>query len=237
MPLMTCLMAHRDFKQGKGPGPNPDSHPNAAELQAAMEIHIAGRYGAFIRDKKAWSSPMVNLALQAPQRAEAERIVAAHPPPTPEEMKKADAVVEPWIDESDNSPFKSAKGDDIFTMMAGLSTYLINKVLTFLAILSLLLTMIFRRGPLFRILGIAVVTREGADASRLRMLSRNFIAWSPVLLVAVLLKLYDPVRAGSSYVPLHLALAGATVVLAIVSLIPRDRGLQDMLADTWLVPA
>ena len=33
-----------------------------------MEIHIAGRYGAFIRDEKAWSSPMVKLAIRSPLR-------------------------------------------------------------------------------------------------------------------------------------------------------------------------
>ena len=147
-------------------------------------------------------------------------MVAAHPHLTPEDIKTADAVVKPLIGPLENPTSNQKDGDDIFTMMAALGTYLINKALTFLAILSLLFTLIFRRGLLFRILGIAVVTREGAEASRLRMLARGLIAWSPVLLVAVLLKLYDPVRSGA-LLPLHLALATLVVVLAIVSLIPR----------------
>ncbi|MBL9178495.1 MAG: hypothetical protein JNM65_10550, partial [Verrucomicrobiaceae bacterium] len=85
--------------------------------------------------------------------------------------------------------------------------------------LSLACALIFRRGPLFRILGIAVVTQTGEEASRLRMLGRSLIAWSPVLFSVLLVK-FMPITDRTSAAPfatLGLLVGG----LAIASLCMR----------------
>ena len=82
-------------------------------------------------------------------------------------------------------------------------------------------------------LGIAVVTRDGMDASRARMLWRACVAWSPILLGAVLL---------ASLAPLGNLPAAITVVAVLIvgtiaySAGLPERSLQDRLAGTWLVP-
>ena len=107
--------------------------------------------------------------------------------------------------------------------------------MTVIATVSLVCVLIFRRGLLFHILGIAVVTSDGADASRLRLLWRGLIVWSPVLISTLLLSLSmygTPARLVVPSVLLGMLVLG----LAIASLIPKKRGLQDMMAGTWLVP-
>ena len=68
----------------------------------------------------------------------------------------------------------------------------------------------------------------------MRMLGRGIIAWSPVLISGVLLK-FVPFRMDDSLAP-FVMLGGLVVVFAIASLVQRERGLQDLLAGTWLVP-
>lgn len=105
-------------------------------------------------------------------------------------------------------------------------------LLIMIAVGSLVCSLTFCRGPLFRILGIAVVTDDGSEASRLRMLGRGLIAWSPVLLSVVLIRLSDHTK--SPYLAPSV-LIGASFIVAI-AFISRERSLQDRLAGTWLVP-
>jgi hypothetical protein len=86
---------------------------------------------------------------------------------------------------------------------------------------------------LLRLLGIAVVTRTGADAYRLRVLWRAIVAWSPCVIGGI----------GTSFLALIVPMPAAigivvTIVVALViwSAALPDRGLQDRLAGTWLVP-
>jgi uncharacterized RDD family membrane protein YckC len=84
-----------------------------------------------------------------------------------------------------------------------------------------------------RALGIAVVSRNGSDASRWRMLWRAIVAWSPLLIGIVSVAML------SRRLPLTAAVAlTATVILVLViwSALRRERSLPDLLAGTWLVP-
>jgi hypothetical protein len=106
-------------------------------------------------------------------------------------------------------------------------------MLGFVAAMSILCALAFRGGLVLRLLGIGVVTRTGADASRLRMVWRALIAWSPILVGALVFSLLAQV------VPLPAAIAGTTLfvlVPVIFSVTLRERSLQDRLAGTWLVP-
>jgi uncharacterized RDD family membrane protein YckC len=220
--LMTCLNLHANYMGGKFGGFGP-------KARGAMEIYIAGHFGDFIRNPQTWNSPYARV-IPAKQRAEAEKMVAAHPNPTPEEMKAAQKELGGIVDENGNFKQPRTPGFD-----SGFGGWMLiaGGVLIWAAAFSLLCAIAFRGGALLRVLGIAVVTRTGADASRLRVLWRAIVAWSPGVIGAI----------GASYlvliVPMPAAIGiMATVVAALViwSAALPERSLQDRLAGTWLVP-
>jgi hypothetical protein len=101
------------------------------------------------------------------------------------------------------------------------------------AFLSVAAALICRGGLLMRALGIAVVKRDGSEASRGRMLWRACVAWSWLPLTGILVAVLVPVAG------VNIAVAIAAILLASVVIwsgaTPR-RSLQDRLAGTWLVP-
>lgn len=232
--FLSSMMEYRTLERGHNP--RGDSGKSIEEQKAALEIVIAGRYGHMARDSKLWSSPICKMVIQPDIRAKVERIVAAHPNVGADELKQAEATVKSLVRVLDAADKYSAQKLSLFGgMMGSIAAIMIFVVLTLIAVLSLACALVFRRGPLFRILGIAVVTQTGEEASRLRMLGRGLIAWSPVLFSALLVKPMSITENTSAapFIMLGLLVAG----LAIGSLCMRKRGLQDMLADTWPVPA
>jgi hypothetical protein len=110
--------------------------------------------------------------------------------------------------------------------------------------LGLLSALIVPGGFLLRAFGIAVVTRDGREASRLRSLWRAIVAWFPFIALATLELgfLWMPAMSTVRSIFLEhqmfftiyaMALAAAGTVWALVS---PARGLQDWLAGTRLVP-
>lgn len=233
LPLTACLLAYQDLANGKSRATEMNLDP--LEAKAAMEVHIAGKYGHVIRDSHAWFSPMFKTTLKPDLRAAAERMVAEHPQPTSEEMKKAETLLQPLIKGLED-PAIFAKHGDIRHILNSMTGLVMCWVMTATAVVSLVCAVLFRRGLLFQILGISVVTDNGADASRLRLLGRGLIAWSPVLLSAVTLYL-SMAGSPSNLIAPSLVMGVLVLVFAIASIIPRERSLQDMLAGTWLVPA
>ena len=197
-----------------------------------MKIYIAGHFGDFIRDRRKWNSPVAKN-MPAEWRRDAEKIVAAHPRPTAEEMQSAHAELAPLLDERGH--FKSRRSTTARDMQIEekVPYAIAGGTLGFTAAFSLLCALAFRGGLLLRLLGIGVVTRDGEDATRLRMLWRAFIAWSPLLLAALVL----PILSRMMTFPAAVAITALLVAIpVIISAALRDRGLQDRLAGTWLVP-
>ena len=94
---------------------------------------------------------------------------------------------------------------------------------------------------MMRILSIAVVKDDGADATRLRMLWRSLIAWSPILVLPLAIMFDAPLMqmAGDQNVIRGIGLIAMTVLslaLVLAAIATRGRGLHDRLARTWLVP-
>ena len=81
---------------------------------------------------------------------------------------------------------------------------------------------------LLRSLDIALVKRNGTPVSRLRVLWRNTVLWSFVLVALVLLMM---VATAGCFRPSAVLLVGF-----VVSMFLAERGLHDRLAGTWLVP-
>jgi hypothetical protein len=99
---------------------------------------------------------------------------------------------------------------------------------------------LFRGGLLLRAFGIEVVTRNGETVSRLRALWRGLLAWAPLIIAPVLL-VPNPI-------PLYIGVsrevaiafgvcAGALFVVgAAWAVVHPERGLQDRIAGSYLVP-
>ena len=100
------------------------------------------------------------------------------------------------------------------------------------AVIALILNFAFR-GGFMRAMGLELVTAAGHQASRLRVLVRTAVTWSPILLVPILLPFAEralPGLAGTPWWTLGM-FSGAIAILFTPS-----RGVQDRIARTWVVP-
>jgi uncharacterized RDD family membrane protein YckC len=94
-------------------------------------------------------------------------------------------------------------------------------------------------GVVTRLIGLAVVTRDGNEIGRVRSLARTLIAWAPIL--AWLVLLFNPIFMGfgpASPLPvLAVSVAFGTMIVGVVwTIAATDRGLHDRISRTWVVP-
>jgi len=231
MPLQFCLI------QLAGLEKQSDDKDNSKERQA-LEVYIAGRFGKTISDPATWASPFA-AAISEDMRAKARQIVAKYPSPSEKEFNEAKAVAEPRLGGPDMANnFLGGSPLSVAAMQAGLVTLL-------LAIGSLVCALAFRSGLAMLVFGVVAVKRDGSRAGRLRVFWRALVTWLPFVLGSVGLValgglLYaDPAVFKDINVVLGTASALALALfaaLAIVSALMPERGLQDRLAGTWLVP-
>ncbi|MCX6924402.1 MAG: hypothetical protein NT154_14490 [Verrucomicrobia bacterium] len=109
---------------------------------------------------------------------------------------------------------------------------LATSLLAYVGLPALVAALVFRGGVVLLIAGVTYVRKDGQRASRLRLLWRALVTWSPLVPMAGLSAL-----ALAKHWPwqpwLALALLG---LLTAVSIALPTRGLQDRLAGTWPVP-
>ncbi len=91
-----------------------------------------------------------------------------------------------------------------------------------------------------RITGIAPVTQDGVPISRLRSVGRTLVAWSPALVVPQMVFLSviggEQLLRSSAIVWLSVTIAIRMAVGAIYAIVNPERGIQDRIAGTYLVP-
>jgi hypothetical protein len=100
--------------------------------------------------------------------------------------------------------------------------------LALMSTVAILSAAFFRGGLMFQALGIALADNNGNEASRQRVFLRAVVAWSPCVCFIL------AISVDSNLLPA----AAILMVIAGVSMAVRtpERGLQDRLAGTWLVP-
>ena len=234
-----CMLSYESMlKNVKEPGLENIPVP---EAKAAMETYIAGTHGPIVRDALQWETPIARSLLSPKLRATVEKIVQDHPQPTAEEVSKARALLQPLLETRIAKRAKDIGLEGRKYMLDFISLSVMGVYLLFTAFFSLFCAVAFRGGLMMRILGIAVVTDTGADASRLRMLWRSLVAWSPILLMIILFMFAAPLmeKAGAQAVPRVIGLSAMVVLslaLSLAAITTRGRGLHDRLARTWLVP-
>ena len=190
----------------------------------AIEHALATRYRSQLADPQFFSraslffvGPKEKAIAERILRRPADRALAAGPPPTlPESIVVAATKPPDWAE------------------LATLVVATFYLMLAFIGLLAVLLAPTVR-GLLLRFFGLEVVTADGRRASRVRLLGRAALAWSPVLLplVAVVLgRQINPTTLTWAALP-ALAIGGAGVLA--LALRPA-RGWHDRLAGTWIVP-
>lgn len=116
-------------------------------------------------------------------------------------------------------------------------------VLIVVGVISTICAFVFRDGPSFRALRIAIVTADGQPVSRWRAVSRAVAAWGPIWLLSIgivndtALIINPAVSAflrGPVPAPALLALLLGGIGIAILT---PERGVPDRLVGTYLVPS
>ncbi len=110
--------------------------------------------------------------------------------------------------------------------------------LGFIAIPALIFSFLLRGGALLHLFGIKVQTETGEKASRIRCLLRALVAWSPCLLFTPrfgfgILRQGPPLASSPS---VQLTITVIVLVGAIFSVVNPERGIQDRITRTHLVP-
>jgi hypothetical protein len=189
-----------------------------------MAIYIAQHYRGLITNETQWSSPYVLVMIKGEGRKFAEASVAEHPVPTEAEIADADAAVDKYLPKQQFFAEKTPPGLPVMVLAASLLFYV--------GLPALVAAALFRGGMILLVAGVTYVRKDGARASRLRLVWRCLVAWAPVLptfavAIAALGKhwMWQPWAA--------LVLLG---LLAALSVALPERGLQDRLAGTWPVP-
>jgi uncharacterized RDD family membrane protein YckC len=227
MPLKIALFNDEQMEEGKFVAPHLDP-----EARPALETFIAGRYGSLINDAAAMSSPYATGVLLPKDRQRAAAIVRRVGHPSEQAMAEARAALGAAINADGELDFaahyaRAGEGIHGYVYAIAFSGFF------WAGLLSLVCAVLFRGGVLMRALGVAVVKRDGSDASRLRMLWRACLAWAALPLGGLLLALLMPLLS-----PFTAVVFAATAVVALVvwSAARPGRSLQDRLAGTWLVP-
>jgi hypothetical protein len=100
---------------------------------------------------------------------------------------------------------------------------------------SVICALLFRGGLLMYIFGIAVATKNGSRASRLRTFWRSLVTWSPCVLLLMLVVFLAEVAGLEKTWSLCLSLAVLLAIITWSAWMPR-RGIPDRIAGTYPIP-
>ena len=200
--------------------------PLTPEERAAIESFLAFRHRAALTDERLLD-PANNRRVDDEDRAIVARVRQRIPVDARDgEAAAAHPVVRRLVRTVDVSPI---------SMVPVVGLVAVFLVLTPLAVGGLALAVACRGGAL-RLLGFEVVTARGDPASRLRVLARAAVAWSPV--VAPFAAAYAT-TAFRNPALLQTILGTGLMVFAVgaaYAVWSPARGIQDRLAGTWIVP-
>ena len=167
----------------------------------------------------------------------AKEIVATHPRPSESEFTNATARLKEFLAEYHPRIPRDLPGSSVLRGVLFMAT---TAWFQFIILPSLIACVLLRGAPLLQVLGIALVTKDGSQASPWRALSRALITWSPILIMPLVM---GAVRVGAPeirtpiVVGLYMLLALFLITVGMIAALwTPQRALQDRLLGTWLVP-
>jgi hypothetical protein len=205
------------------------------EYRLALETYLAGQHGALLRNPSLWNTPNQAGGEYMPELTRlASDIATRYPSVTAEELAQSRKTIEPTLDRV--RPPKSLGVASSRVIVVVLMAAVISLLALFGSIVS---SIAVPGGVATRMIGLAVVMRDGNEIGRGRSLARTLIAWAPILAWLVLVT--NPIVMGfgppSPAPVLAISLAFGAMVSGVVwTIAATDRGLQDRIAGTWVVP-
>jgi len=200
---------------------------NKAQLPTDRQValYIAHHYRGLITNAASWSNPMVLQMIKGEARKFAEQSVAEHPALTEAEIAEADATVGKSLPKQQFFAKKLPRSLPVMMLEGSLLVYV--------CLPALAAALLCRGGVVLLIAGVTYTRKDGALASRLRLLWRWILTWCPLFLVFMVSILALNIWHLDWELWLALAVLG---LLATWSIVLPVRGLQDRLAGTWPVP-
>jgi hypothetical protein len=225
-----------------------DRHPPTLPLheREALEVALVSRYRVALADARLFDEYDHLLALRAEHRALAAQLLGRYPPGPGPALESSSPVLS-------TLEFRAARERPV-SLLAGFRFFLGFLILGSTAAAMVgMAAAVTVRGAFLRLAGLELVRRNGRRASRFRILARTVFTWSPVLISFLSLIRIGMVQARptvhvdarSLFNPLdRLARTDALWMVAILLLIAGavaaivrpERGIQDRLAGTWIVP-
>jgi hypothetical protein len=214
----------------------PDRTAQSPEYRFAIETYLAGQHGALLRDTRFWSSQVMQSGDNPELRRLASDIATRYPSVTTEELARSRETIRPTLDRvrpSQKLGVASA-GVIVVSLIVAMGTL----VALFCSIVS---SIAVPGGVATRLIGLAVVTRDGNEIGRGRSLARTLIAWAPLLVWLLLLPAGDQRFMGfgppSPLPELAISFAfGAMIAGVVWTIAAVNRGLHDRITGTSVVP-
>jgi len=218
------------------PTPPPGSRLVDPGVRQAMETYVAGQYGARLRDPRFWNSPLMQQGIGKRLQPTADSVATRHPSVSPEELARATTTIAPEL-----SRLRERRRGQNFDALTGpIVTTVVGGMLLLLLLLSVVSSLIVPGGLFTRMLGHAVVTRNGREIGRVLSLGRVLVAWAPAIAWLIYLASSPKVQ---GFVPMPPnPLLGMSLTLAalgigtIFTIVRPERGPHDWLFGTWVVP-
>jgi hypothetical protein len=217
----------------RNPKPGAESREANPEVREAIEIYLAGRYGARLNSDEFWGGRIMQ-GLSPQYRPIAAGVIERHPSVTREELARATDVIAPELKRRGERREEISDLGPIIIM--AVTAIALLPVLLF----SVLSSLVVPGGVFTRTLGHAVVRGDGREIGRFLSLVRVVVAWAPA--IAWLLYLASSPKV-QGYVPTPPnPILGALLTLdalgigAVVTIARPERGPHDWLLGTWVVP-
>lgn len=198
------------------------TNPRAAEH---CSIFLAGRYRGVIEGRTIWARPETD-----PWRDRARGAIVEHPFVTADDLRRAEEWIAPYLQKRREREAKFS-GWLLGGAEASLNFLLLS------AVIGLTGTLLFGVPPGLWLNDMAIVTANGAPASRGVAFFRGLLGWLPLLAGSLALALcqFIPWLSGA-FTGVAVVCAVLTVWLVSLSIRRPSRGLNDVIAGTWLVP-
>ncbi len=211
----------------------PDKTVQSPEYRLAIETYLAGQHGALLRNPPLWSSSSQGQEGDQPElRRLASEIATRYPTVTSEELARSRETIRPILDRvrpPQGSGFARSPRATVLTLMMAIGSLLgvFSSIVSSIAVPG---------GVATRLIGLAVVTRDGAEIGRMRSLARTLIACAPILVWLVSVPTQMDMGPGPGSV-LAIGLVFSAMIAGVVWTIAAvNRGLHDRIAGTWVVP-
>jgi serine/threonine protein kinase len=212
------------------------SNPAALAEGRALETYIAATYVPTIQNELTWAIG----SSARPYRSLAVQVLAEHPTVSADQLAAAKAAIGPFLVEEAKVQQGSDRRAAKAPFVAPLYLFLVGLGLA--AALGVAFAVACRGGLLLRSFGIALVTTDGHEVTRVRAGLRAGVAWLPAVVAVFGAWAANIGYSGGLVVthPMLLALAAAAfgmfLVGAVVAALRTTGGLQDIVVGTRLVP-